>query len=114
MRPFHIQKPFTNDHSTLNGQSLPLYGNGENVGIGYTSPIIEALLTVLETEASAKYIINGNDEHRNIDIVTSIVTIFLYPQAASPTSKIVRGTTGVMPLTPPRYETSSAGDPGIL
>ena len=65
----------------LNGQSLPLYGNGKNVRDWiHVSDHCEALLTVLETGSIGQiYNISSNDEHRNIDIVTSICDHFSVP-----------------------------------
>ncbi|MCA8882750.1 MAG: dTDP-glucose 4,6-dehydratase [Rhodobacteraceae bacterium] len=70
----------------LGGDPIPVYGKGENVRDWlYVEDHADALLTVLEKGENARtYNIGGENEARNIDIVTTICGILdeLRPKAA--------------------------------
>jgi dTDP-glucose 4,6-dehydratase len=71
----------------LHGQTLPVYGNGENVRDWlYVEDHVQALLTVLEHgQPGETYNIGGSAERRNIDIVGQICDLVdeLAPPLAS-------------------------------
>lgn len=69
----------------VTGESLPVYGNGENVRDWlYVDDHARALVTLLERgQAGEKYNVGGGDERRNIDVVRSLCSILdeLVPRA---------------------------------
>lgn len=71
--------------NALNGQSLPIYGRGENIRDWlHVEDHARALYCVLtQGEVGQKYNIGGNAERKNIDVVRSICEILddLYPDS---------------------------------
>ncbi|MDX9690186.1 MAG: dTDP-glucose 4,6-dehydratase [Proteobacteria bacterium] len=61
----------------LHGEKIPVYGHGENVRDWlYVDDHAKALYTILtQGQTGEKYNIGGAQEHRNIDLVTSICDI---------------------------------------
>jgi dTDP-glucose 4,6-dehydratase len=63
--------------NALEGKPLPVYGRGENVRDWlFVDDHVDALLTVLrQGSIGATYLIGGNEEHRNIDVVLRICRV---------------------------------------
>ena len=79
----------------LHGQTLPVYGNGENVRDWlYVEDHVQALLTVLERgQLGETYNIGGSAERRNIDMVCQICDLVdesAPPLASGPRSGLIR------------------------
>jgi dTDP-glucose 4,6-dehydratase len=79
----------------LHGQTLPVYGNGENVRDWlYVEDHVQALLTVLERgQLGETYNIGGSAERRNIDMVCQICDLVdetAPPLASGPRRGLIR------------------------
>ena len=61
----------------INQKPLPVYGNGENIRDWlYVEDHIEAIDTILhDGEIGSTYVIGGNNEQKNIDIVNQLIEI---------------------------------------
>jgi dTDP-glucose 4,6-dehydratase len=75
-------------HRAMQGQSLPVYGRGENVRDWlFVEDHAEALMKVMRcAPAGARYNIGGSSERRNIDVVRAVCRILdeLAPDSALP------------------------------
>jgi dTDP-glucose 4,6-dehydratase len=73
-------------HNALNGKSLPVYGDGQNVRDWlYVADHCDAILTVLEGgELGETYNVGGLNEQTNLDVVNILCTILdeVRPQGA--------------------------------
>jgi dTDP-glucose 4,6-dehydratase len=82
----------------LAGEPIPVYGQGVNVRDWlHVDDHAEALLTVLETgQAGQVYLIGGDAEARNIDLVKSVCAILdaLRPRAEGPYAYLSTSLTG--------------------
>lgn len=78
----------------LRGESLPVYGRGENVRDWlYVEDHVSALLTVWERgRVGETYAISGSSERRNIDVVETICDILdeMRPQTAGSHRRLIR------------------------
>jgi dTDP-glucose 4,6-dehydratase len=79
--------------NALEGRALPVYGNGHNVRDWlYVYDHVEALLTVLERgTVGATYLIGGDGERRNLEVVHSICQLLdeLVPPLQHPRSQLI-------------------------
>jgi dTDP-glucose 4,6-dehydratase len=79
--------------NALEGKPLPVYGRGENVRDWlYVDDHVDALMTILERGAvGATYLIGGEGEHRNIDVVRAICRLVdeLAPPLAKPRETLI-------------------------
>jgi dTDP-glucose 4,6-dehydratase len=75
-------------HRALRGQSIPVYGRGENVRDWlFVDDHAEALITVARSApAGARYAIGGSSERANLDVVRSVCRLLdeLAPDSAVP------------------------------
>jgi dTDP-glucose 4,6-dehydratase len=79
-------------HNALNGKSLPVYGDGQNVRDWlYVTDHCDAIFTVLEKgQLGETYNVGGLNEQKNLDVVNVLCTILdeLHPEGA-PHSKLI-------------------------
>jgi dTDP-glucose 4,6-dehydratase len=73
-------------HNAVNGQPLPVYGDGQNVRDWlYVRDHCDAILTVLgRGKLGETYNVGGQNEQKNVDVVTIVCTLLdeLHPQGA--------------------------------
>ncbi|HSJ09295.1 MAG TPA: GDP-mannose 4,6-dehydratase, partial [Longimicrobiales bacterium] len=79
--------------NALEGRALPVYGRGENVRDWlYVEDHVDALLAVLERgRVGGTYLVGGNAEHRNIDVVRMLCRIIdeVAPPLARPRDTLI-------------------------
>jgi dTDP-glucose 4,6-dehydratase len=84
--------------NALEGKALPVYGRGENVRDWiHVDDHVDALLAVLEAgEVGATYLVGGQGERRNIDVVRAICALVdeLGPPLERPRSTLIEFVVG--------------------
>ena len=62
--------------NAIEGNQLPIYGDGSQIRDGYLSKIMQKLLLLFfSREVGQTYNIGGMNEHTNLDVVNSICKI---------------------------------------